>query len=151
MPQRNDTILHDIISEGNGGSAYHNFNLAIFDGVADPAANVYETSWIAPRPVRVINDRALATQVLGGAAVNTMDVFRNIGAGTDRTVITQFDPDTLVADTPSNRALSTAASDGLPNVVANQYDFYVMNITLAIGATGPFNVSFLAHYSFEDL
>ena len=150
MPRRTDTILHDIISEGTGGSAYHHFQLSLVESAAAIDTD-WERAWIAPRAVRIINNRMVATIIIGGAAINTLDVFRNIGAGTNRTVITQFDPDTLVADTLNTPTLSTADSDNLPNVVANQYQFFVMVLAAAAASTGPFNMSYMAHYSFEDI
>jgi hypothetical protein len=149
MAQRDDKILQDIVSERYGGSAYHNFHLQIVEPSATPD-EAWEIAWIAPRAVRIINNRILSTVVVP-TQVNTLDIIRNIGAGTNRTVITQFDPDTLVADTVTNRTLSTASADGNPHVVANQYHFFAMILALNAATTGPFNINYMAHFSFEDL
>ena len=154
MPQRNDTILHDIISERNGGSSYHHLELSLWDYPTDAETalsnSIYEVAWITPRAVRIINGRQLATVVMSAGA-NAFEVFRNIGAGTNRSVITTFEGDALVADTVGTSTLSTAENDGFPNVVADQYDFYVLIGDIADATTGPFNITWMGHYSFEDL
>ena len=150
MSQRTDTIFQDMISERYGGSNYHHFSLHLFES-ASAIDTGWETAWIAPRAVRIINNRFLATIIIGNAQANTLDIIRNVGAGTNRTVITQFDPDTLVADTVTNQTLSTASADGNPHVVALQYDFFAMIVAANAASTGPFNITYMAHYSFEDV
>lgn len=152
MTQRSDTIFQDQISEAFGGSNYHNFSL----NLVDPAAAIdeaWETAWIAPRAVRIINNRLLATVIIGNSQANTLDIFRNVGGGTNRAVITQFDPDTLVADVVTDKALSVAKADGVdqPHVVVDQYGFFAMVLGANAASTGPFNINYMAHYSFEDL
>lgn len=153
MPQRNDTILQDIISERFGGSAYYNVQLTLWDYPTDAETalsnSIYEVAWIAPRLVRIINGRQVSTVVMSAGA-NPFEVFRNIGAGTNRSVITAFEGDALVADTVATSTLSTATTDNLANVVCPQYGFYVLIADIADATTGPFNVTWLGHYSFED-
>lgn len=152
MPQRTDNILHDMISEGTGGSAYHHFSLAVSDSRA-AIDTAIELAWIAPRAVRIINNRVVSTILMGNAQANTLDVSRNIGAGTNRAVITQFDPDVtiLTADTLFTPVLSTATADNLAHVVADQYGFFVLVLGINAATTGPYNVTYMAHYSFEDI
>ena len=155
MSQRTDNIFHDMTSEANGGSMYHNFQLTLSDSRA-AVDTAQEVAWIAPRAVRIINNRLVATIILGNAQANTLDIVRNIGDGTvslDRTVITQFDPDTLVADTVTDKELSVATADGAaqPHVVADQYQFFAMILGMNAATTGPYNITYMAHVSFEDL
>ena len=152
MPRRTDTILHDMISEGNGGSGYHHLNLTVFDALTALSDNDYRASWIAPRAVRIINNRSVATQLMS-AGTNPVEVFRNIGAGTDRSVTTAFDMDTTdrALNALFTPVLSTATTDNLPHVVANQYQFFVITVVAADATTGPFNITYMAHYSFEDI
>ena len=152
MVQRSDTIFQDQISEGFGGSAYHHFSLSLVDSRAAIDTN-WEVTHIVPRAVRIINNRLVSTILMGNAQVNALTVWRNISGGTDRAVITSFDPDVsvLTADTVYTPTLSTTSADGYPHVVADQYDFYTMRLVANAATTGPFNLSYMAHVSFEDL
>ena len=152
MPRRTDNIFHDQISEAFGGSAYHSFSLSLVESAAG-IDTAWEVAHIVPRASRIINNRFLSTILMGNAQANTLDVFRNIGAGTNRSVITQFDPDVtdIVADTVFTPVLSTATADSLAHVVADQYGFFVMVLAANAVTTGPFNLTYMAHVSFEDI
>ena len=152
MTQREDKIFHDQISEAFGGSFYHNFDLQLVESEA-AIDEAWEIAWIAPRAVRIINNRFVSTILMGNTQANTLDVFRNVGAGTNRAVITQFDPDVtdLTADLVFAPTLSTATADTLAHVVVDQYGFFVMVLAANADTTGPFNLSYMAHYSFEDI
>lgn len=150
MPQRTDNIFHDEISEAFGGSAYHSFSLSLVESAA-AIDTAWEVAHIVPRAQRIINNRMVGTIIIGNAQANTIDVFRNIGAGTNRSVITQFDPDTLVADTVFTPTLSTATADSLAHVVVDQYGFFLMVLAANAASTGPFNITYMAHVSFEDI
>ncbi len=154
MPQRTDNIFHDEISEAFGGSFYHSFDLQLVEASAG-IDTAWEVAWIAPRAVRIINNRFVSTVLIAeGATDSTLDVFRNIGAGTNRAVITQIDPDDtggLTADAVVTPVLSTATADSLAHVVVDQYGFFVMVLGVDGTATGPFNLDYMAHYSFEDI
>ena len=155
MTIRTDTIFQDQISEGFGGSNYHHLTMNVDEPLAVASDADYNTSWIAPRAVRIINNRMFGRVILGNAQANTVDVFRGLtgvaAADTDRAVITQFDPDTLVADTVFTPTLSTATADLHPHVVVLQYGYFTMLVVAADAATGPFDISYMAHYSFEDV
>ena len=154
MAQRNDTILHDIISEPYGGSNYYNFGLTLqgFDVVHRHIAN-----WIAPRTVRIINNRFVSHVPLPDGNIR----FRRHHGSTARNIIDDFDPVELATTNSFNetvgnsvieRVLSTESSDGYPHVVCRQYNHVALNANLDTGvSTGALpNITVMAHYAFED-
>lgn len=166
MVQRTDTIFQDEISESFGGSFYHNFSLTVYDSATDLDTS-QQVGWIAPRNVRIINNRLLSTVLAvqtGAGEDNTIAVFKDVGASTDRAVITAVGSDDkavdgspdLTVDVVDTPTLSTASADdtgfpALPHVVCPQYGFYKLIHTIDAASTGPFNYTYMAHYSFEDL
>lgn len=157
MPQRTDKILHDIISEGAGGSAYYHFNLSVTNPITQTInAVTFRASWIAPRPVRIINNRAVSVDLVDTAGTGVASTFnldkRDTVAAATRTVIATVDPGTFTALILNTPTLVTTVTGGIPHVVAQQYDyFFVTLVGAANEADEIFDFSYMAHYSFEDL
>ena len=131
MAQRPDTILHDMTSEGYGGSAYHNFNLSVDGGRVD--------AWIAPRRVRIVNALSFTTGGLSGSGAGLVSghaALRRGGTsghllGTFTNTAGSVQEVTLVADTV------------IPHRV-------VVTLNNSAGTSPSGNMAVMAHYAFED-
>lgn len=135
MAQRPDTILHDMTSEGYGGSAYHHFT-ASFNG----GQIVY---WIAPRKVRILNARIAQVTLSTGATIALTK-----GSSGATIVPSSSVGNAAITGTMSRNApLSTGSTSGIDNVVVDQYEFVVWRNTNA-SPNQAFGI--MCHYAFED-
>lgn len=75
--------------------------------------NVAKTEWatilVPDVGIKVVDISVTSNVIMAGSDANTLDVYKRSG-GSDVELITQFDPDQVVAKTPSFRTLLAAAS-----------------------------------------
>ena len=146
MAQRPDTILHDMTSEGYGGSAYHNTSLNTVGVTA--SAGAARSNWIAFRKVRIINSRVVVTGPLGSGSTGQFNRYANAGSSAPTAAI--IAPLVTTISNATALTLSTASTGGEPNVVVDQYGRVELYLVGPLASASGNNLCVAFHYAFED-